>query len=183
MGTKSLTTSTLTFDVAANDSFSKREGEITFTSTAGMEVVKVYQDGDTPTIIVSSDHYEQSAEPGQFSVEVRSNVDVTFEIPSTCDWIHEMTTKSMSTNTFRFSVDENETFTDRTAKILFKCAEWKLEEAVTVTQKAATPVIIIGSGEYEFEPEGGNLTIEVTSNFGVTAAVPDSCGWIKSVPT
>ena len=34
VGTKGLTTSTMTFDVAANDSFNKREGEITFTSTA-----------------------------------------------------------------------------------------------------------------------------------------------------
>ncbi len=183
VGTKGLSTSTLTFDVAANDSFSKREGEITFTSTAGTEVVKVYQECDTPTIIVSSDHYELPAESGQFSVEVRSNVDVSFEVPSACDWIHETTTKSMSTNTFHFSVDENEAFTDRTAKIVFRCAEWKLEEAVTVTQKAATPVLIIGSGEYEFEQEGGSLAIEVTSNFGITVSVPDSCGWIKPVST
>ncbi len=183
VGTKGLTTSTLTFDVAANDSFSKREGEITFTSTAGTEVVKVYQECDTPTIIVSSDHYEQSADPGQFSVEVRSNVDVTFEIPSACDWIHEMTTKSMSTNTFHFSVDENEAFTDRTAKILFKCAEWKLEETVTVTQKAATPVIIIGSGEYEFEPEGGSLSVEVSSNMTLDVIIEPGCDWIVPVET
>lgn len=183
VGTKGLSTSTLTFDVAANDSFSKREGEITFTSTAGTEVVKVYQECDTPTIIVSSDQYELSAESGQFSVEVRSNVDVSFEVPSACDWIHETATKSMSTNTFHFSVDENEAFKDRTAKIVFRCAEWKLEEAVTVTQKAATPVLIIGSGEYGFEPEGGTLSVQVSSNLTLDVIIKPGCDWITPVDT
>ena len=183
VGTKGLTTSTMTFDVAANDSFNKREGEITFTSTAGSEVVKVYQECDTPAMIVSSDHYELPAESGQFDVQVRSNVDVTFEIPSDCDWLRETKTKSMSTNTFHFSVEENESFDDRTASILFKCAEWKLEETVVVTQSAATPVIIIGNSQYEFASEGGNLSIEVTSNLTLDITIEPECDWIDLVET
>ena len=183
VGTKGLSTSVLTFNVAANESFDKREGEITFTSSVGTEVVKVYQESDTPTLIVSGNSREMTAEAGRFSVDVRSNVDVSFEIPSDCGWIHAVETKSMSTNTFVFSVDENEGFVDRTARIAFKSAGWKLEEAVVVSQQAATPVIIIGSGAYEFEPEGGDLSIDVTSNFGVKVQVPDSCAWIKAIPT
>ena len=183
VGTKGLTTYNITFNAAANETFAKREGEITFTSEAGTEVVKVYQESDTPTIVVSSNNLEVPADPGQFTVDVRSNVDVTFEISPDCKWLHVAKTNSMSTNTYAFSVDENEQFVKRQGAIKFKCAAWNLEETVSVTQKAATPTIFFGSGEYEFEWVGGDVAIDVTSNYGVEAQVPSSCDWIQAVRT
>ncbi|MBO4535690.1 MAG: BACON domain-containing protein [Bacteroidales bacterium] len=183
VGTKGLTTYNITFNAAANETFAKREGEITFTSELGKEVVKVYQEADTPTIVVSNSNPEVPADPGQFTVDVRSNVDVTFEISPGCNWLHVAKTNSMSTNSYAFSVDENEKFVKRQAEIKFKCAEWNLEETVSVTQQAAIPTLFTGSGEYEIAWEGGELDIDVTSNFGVEVQVPITCDWIQIVRT
>ena len=181
--TKGLTTSVVVFSVAANESLHKREGKITFSSSAGTEVVRVYQDCETPTIILSSDNIELEADQRSFSVDVRSNLDVTFTIPSECQWIQEVKTKSLSTNTFYFSVDENEAFTSRNSKIVFKSEEWGVEEAVEVVQHAAIPQLILGTGVYEYGPEGGALDIVLKSNYDVTASIPDSCAWIRAVET
>ena len=183
VGTKGLSTHTLTFNVAANESFEKREGEITFTSKTGTEVVKVYQESDTPTIVLSSYSCEIPEEGGRFTVDVHSNVNVTFEIPDDCNWIHAINTKSMSTNAYAFSVDDNEQLSTRQADIQFKCAEWNLVETVRVTQKAETPTLIIGQTKYQFEPEGGNLSVEVASNMDLDIVIQPGCDWIDQVIT
>ena len=181
--TKGLTTSVLNFNVLANDDTAKREGEITVKGSAGSEVVKVYQEGAAPTIVLSKNRYDVTAAGGQVRVDVQSNVDVTMVLPSDCSWVRESSTHSMSTSTYYLSVTENEAFVDRSCRILFKAAAWGLEEEVEIHQAAAEPQIIIGTGVYELGPAGGEITVEVKSNFGVTAVVPDTCAWIKAVKT
>ena len=183
VGTKGLTTSRLLFSVSANEDLEKREGEITVSSSAGKEVVRVYQEGGDPTIVLSQNRYAVTAEGGQVRVDVQSNIDVTLELPSACDWVRETSTKALSTSTFYLTVDENESFVERSCQLLFRAAAWGLEEAVTIVQEAARPQIILGTGMYEFGPEGGDLSIDVQSNFGITAIVPDTCAWIKAVET
>lgn len=182
-GTKGLSTHTLTFNAAANETFLKREGEITFTSETGTEVVKVYQEADTPTIILSSNTVEMPVEGGHFTVDVRSNVDVSFEISSGCKWIHVAKTNSMSTNAYAFTIDENEQFVKRQAEIKFKCAEWNLEETVSVSQAAATPTIFIGQTHYQFKPEGGDLSVGLSSNLTLDIDIQPGCDWISEVKT
>ena len=182
-GTKGLTTSVLYFNVLANDDTAKREGEITVTGSAGSEVVKVYQEGAAPTIVLGKNRYDVTAAGGQVRVDVQSNVDVTMALPSDCGWVRETSTKSMSTSTFFLTVDENEAFVARDCRILFKAAAWGLEEEVVIHQEAAEPQMIVGTGEYSFSPKGGDLSIDVQSNFGITAVIPDDIDWIQRVGT
>ncbi len=180
---KSLTTTTLLFDVTANDAVEKREGEIVVSGTAGREVVKVYQEGDTPTLVVSRNNYDLTCDAQEIRVEVQHNIDVALEIPSGCDWLRETSTKSMSTSTFSLTVDENEAFSERSCELRFKASALNMEEKVVVRQAAAVPQLFIGEGVYEFGVEGGDLSIDVTSNFGISVEVPDTCSWIKNVTT
>ena len=181
--TKSLSTSTVSFDVAENTTLAKREGEITFTASTGSETVKIYQDGETPTIIVSQNRYDLEAEKSSFTVEVRSNIDVSFSVPEQYGWIREVRTKSFSTNSFTFEVDENEEFASRSCAITFSSKEWGKEEKVIVSQKAATPQLILGTGEYTFSYEGGNLDITLKSNMNVSYKIADDCDWIHPART
>ena len=181
--TKSLASSKLNFEVMANDTPEKREGEIVVTGSAGREVVKVYQEGDKPTLVLGQNRYELSSEAQKVSVDVRHNVDVTMEIPSDCDWVKEAVTKSMSTSTFNLNVSANEEFSSRSCRIVFRSAEWGLTEEVVLEQAAASPQLYIGKSEYEFESAGGELAIEVVSDLDVTVSVPDSCLWIKPLET
>lgn len=180
---KSLTATTLLFDVTANDGVEKREGEIVISGSAGREVVKVYQEGETPTLVVSRNSYDLTCDAQEIRVEVQHNVDVRLEIPSGCGWLRETSTKSMSTSTFSLTVDENEAFSERSCELRFKASALNMEEKVVVRQAAAVPQLFIGEGVYEFGVEGGDLSIDVTSNFGISVEVPDSCSWIKNVTT
>lgn len=182
--TKGLSSSMTTFQIEPNEMLVKREGEILFSSLLGTEKVTIYQDSDSPTIVLSSDSYSLNAGPGEFIVNVRSNIDVTFKIPSDCDWIHEVETKAMSTNSFSFSVDENETFAARSATLVFGSHEWGVEDKVTVMQEAAIPTIILGTGEYQIGPEGGSLDVMLKSNMDLQIEVgPEGCDWIVPVET
>lgn len=181
--TKGLTTSVLNFNVLANDDTAKREGQITVTSSAGQEVVKVYQEGATPTVVLSQNLYQVAAAGGQIRVDVQSNVDVTLDLPSDCVWVYETPTRTMSTSTFFLTVDENESFVERDCRIKFRAAAWGLEEEVTIRQQASEPQIIVGTGVYELDAAGGDITVELQSNFGITAVVPDDCDWIQKIGT
>ena len=144
IGTKAMSSSTLTFAIAENDSFQKREGAISFVSATGTETVRVYQGCDTPTIILSSGNYVLDAGPGQFSVEVQSNIDVSYGIIQGGGWIREVTTKSMSTSTFCFAVDENQSRSVRYGGIAFRSDDRSCADTVFVTQ-AFHPILTSGS--------------------------------------
>ena len=134
VGTKGLVSSVLHFDVSANDSVEKREGEITVTGSAGKEVVKVYQEGETPTLVVSSSREDLSPRSGEFVVEVRSNLDVTVEIPAECDWLQEVETKTVSTNSFSFVAEKNHHRQARASWIAFHNKTWGVADTVHVIQ-------------------------------------------------
>ena len=156
--TKGLTTSTISFQVAANEEVEKREGAITISSSLGQETVKVYQEGAAPTLIVSGNQVEMDPSGGTFQVEVRSNVDVSVGIPQDCDWVSEVTTKAMSTNTFVFEVENNGTFLPREAQLIFSNSQYKLKEALTVSQDGISQPGMYGiyGKDYVFSADGWN---------------------------
>ena len=138
VGTKSLATSQLTFVVDANEDIEKRDGSITVTSSVGTETVRIYQDGATPTLIVSASQIDLPARDTTFQVEVRSNVNVTVDIPDSCAWIREIQTKAISTNTLYFTVDKNDTSKEREGIITFRNDAMSLVEEVHVFQGSGT---------------------------------------------
>ena len=140
---KGLTTTVLSFEVSANETVEKREGEITVSSSVGQEVVKVYQAGETPTLVLSQNRYDLTSEAQEIRVDVQHNVDVTMEIPSGCDWVTESKTKSLSTSTYYLNIAENEAFTARSCKLVFRSSAGNLTEEVVVEQAAATPQLLL----------------------------------------
>lgn len=164
-GTKAMTTTNLTFNVAENEDVSKREGTITVKSSLGEEVIKVYQSGTEPTIVITQNEYSVKAEGETIQVEVSSNVNVEMAIPDGCDWIKEEKTKAISTNTFYLNVLENTSLESRTAKVVFKNAENGLAEEVTINQtgREAIQVESISLDKTELEiTEGETLTLIAT---------------------
>lgn len=183
VGTKGLAQKQILFKADVNESFEKREGEITFTSAAGSEVVHIYQEGDAPTLVVSAESVNMPSNGGEFEVQVRSNLDVQYTIPEECGWIQEVKSKAVSTNTFHFFVAENEGFEIRQAGIVFHNKEYGVSETVTVTQKDTAPVLVIGTHDYQFEPDGGSLSVELSSNMDLAVEIQPDCHWIVPVDT
>ena len=139
--TKSLSETKLYFNVSENDSVDKRVGNIVFTGPTVREVVNVYQDGETPALIVSSSLEELVPEEDEFVVEVRSNMDVTMTIPPDCDWLQEVRTKTISTNSFYFSAKKNHGRKARSSWIAFHNDKWGASDTVQVIQNFQ-PIIL-----------------------------------------
>ena len=162
-GTRAMKTSTLTFSVAKNDDTDKREGKIAIKSGEFNEVVTIYQAGSEPSIVISQNEYVVSSDGETISVEVSSNVDVAVEMPTDADWISENTTRATSTNTYRFDIQPNEDYDQRTAEIKFTNKENNISEVVKVTQ-VQKDALVVAKESYTVESDGGQLHIEVGHN-------------------
>ena len=161
--TRALKTSSLVFQISENEGVEKRIGKIYIKGSDFNETVNVYQEGIAPSIVLSQNEYVVSSDGETIAVDVVSNVNVEVEIPSAVDWISENTTRSTSTNTYRFDISPSDEYEERSAEIKFFNSESNLSEVVKViqTQKDA---IVIAKENYNVEGKGGQLQMEVGHN-------------------
>lgn len=178
--TKAMKSSTLTFAVAENTEIVKREGSVTIKSALGSEVIKVYQVGVGPAIILTKNDYAVKAEGETIQVEVKSNVDVAVEIPESSSWIKASTTKAMSTNTYYFDVAANSTYESRTGEIRFTNKANNLSEKVTVTQVQKN-ALVVAQNSYSVSNKGGSIEISVSHNVDFDIQIADS--WVTRAET
>lgn len=173
--TRALKTSSLVFNVTANESTEKREGKIVIRSGELNEVINVYQSAK-PTIVISQNEYILSHVGETITVEVASNVDVSVEMPSGVDWISEDITRSLSTNTYRFNVLPNNYNGQREADIKFTNKANGLCETVKVVQMHEN-AIVFAKSQYDISSDVKELGFEILTDavLEVTADVD----WIK----
>lgn len=133
--TKAVTQKTLTFAIDANEDVEPREGRIAISSSLGKETVTIYQEGSEPKIVLSSGNITAESVSGVITVDVSSNVAVTVTVPESAPWITQVVTRSMSTNSYSFALEDNPSTQQREADILFTNAEKNLSESVHVTQR------------------------------------------------
>lgn len=182
-GTRAMKTSTLTFKVAENDDAEKREAKITIKSEKFSEEVMIYQSGSEPSIVISQNEYIVSSAGETIAVEVKSNIDVAVELPADADWISENTTRATSTNTYRFDIQPNDSYSQRYAEIKFTNKENNIYEMVKISQ-AQKDAIILAKSEYEFGVDGGELDFEIQTNVDITVTISnDAKSWITHVET
>ena len=128
-------------------------------------------------ITVTTDKVELSAEGGTFTIELKSNIDFSYEIEG--DWIKYVSTKAYTDKTLTFSAEPNEGLQKREGSVTVKGGGFS--ETVKVYQSAEEPTFIISQKEYEVEAEGGTVEVSVTSNIGYHAT--SSVDWIHAVET
>lgn len=108
----------LTFDISANKSIEKREGEIYLFNEKFRENIKIYQEGEKKVILLSQNEYSVSRSGEKIQVEVSSNFDFEMKMPN-IDWIHLLESRSVSSHTLYFHIDYNPTYLRRTSEIIF----------------------------------------------------------------
>ena len=174
-GARALKTSTLTFKVAANEEVEKREATVTVKSGRFKEEVKVYQAGTTPSITLTKNEFVVASAGESIAVEVKSNVDVTVELPTDVDWISENQSRAMSTNTYYFTIAESQEYDQRTAEIKFTNKANNLSETVKVVQ-VQKDAIVVAKDSYTVDNNGGEIIIEVGHNIDFEIEIADE--WI-----
>ena len=179
LDTKSYESRTLIFVVQANESWNKREGTITFTGEGLSETVKVYQDGETPSIVLSMDECVFAYSGGSFSVKVSSNVDVAVEMPADAAWLHRIQGETQSTDIYCFEVDRNPEYEERETRILFTNRDNGVIEVLTVIQEQKDGIILT-EPNLTVPEKGGVFEIEVNANVDYEYQIEGD--WIQPVP-
>ena len=172
-------TDVLVFRVDPNERADKRAGKLVFASELGEETVTVYQSGVEPELILSTNELHLLSEGGQFRVDVSSNFNAEFTVDA--DWVHEIATKALSTNTFYFLAERNPDYEPRKATLVFRDAARKVSGTVTIHQAQQDAIIIQNAIQVDYKPQTLDLTIG--TNVDVTVSVPEEYSWLTPVKT
>ena len=173
--TRAMSTHTYHYIISPNESYESRSAEIIFRNKENnlQEKVKISQ-AQKDAIILAENEYYIKADATQLSFEVSSNVD--YRVSIDCDWIKEVSTKALSTETLKFDISENKETAQRTGKIRISSGTVSQEVRVVQSGKVefsiSTEMIEVGADKCTFE-------FAVTSSIGYK--VEPSVDWIKQI--
>ena len=175
--TRALSTTTKTYSVAANENSEKREGTITFTDGTLSETVHIYQTGGD-IILLSKNEYYTDAAGEDITVELKSNCEYEVEMPKV-DWVHEISTRALSSHTLHYRIDANTTYDSREAKIVYRNKKKNVTETLTIVQ-AQKDAIILGKKTVEVKAEGETIEVKLSANVDYEVEMPKDIDWITT---
>ena len=144
---RGLTTKTLNFTAKANENTERRQGNIILKGSNGLaETVAVYQDGEKPTLVITSDDIIVESNGESIKIELKSNVDYTMAMPK-ADWISKDESRAVSAYTHYLIVAPNETYDQRSAIVFFQNETEGLKDSISITQ-LQKDAIIVAKNEY-----------------------------------
>ena len=130
--TRSFSAYTHYYTIAPNDTYNARSAEIVFVdenNPAVADTLTITQ-VQLDAILVAKNEYSVDRTGGMLSFDVNTNVD--FSVTVAVDWIHQVTTKGLTTETLTFNIDANESEEAREAIITIAYGDLKQE--ITVNQ-------------------------------------------------
>lgn len=185
--TRSVSSHTLYYTIAPNDTYDKREAEIIYYDRTNksladtLKIVQVQKDA----ILLSQKEYSVGCNEEFIYVEVNTNVDFTIQIPNSCaSWINMVdspTSRGLVSHKISFKISENATDKERVGEIVVSDKKGSLSEKIIVKQAEAT-AIVLSEKMYRFSEEGGRMVVKLSANteFGVKMPQVD---WIVASTT
>ena len=183
--TKGLNTKQIILEVEENDTYDQRETQVNVKQKNGdlSGTITIRQD-EKYGILVSQSEFNLSNEATTIAVEVKYNVDFDVVIPDNCKaWIKKVSTKSLESKTYTFSISKNETYDNREGSITFKQKNGAISTTVEIIQSQKDG-IIAEQTEYVISFEEQQLDIKVKSNINYEVIIDDSCtDWLSRIQT
>ena len=171
---RAMSSHTLKFVVAVNESYDSRETSIVFFDKNSelkdtLKVTQVQKDA----IVLSKKDYNVEAVGEIIEVELSSNVD--FEISIENDWVKQVEapdSRGLVSHKLYFEVAKNESEEERSTKIIFTDTEKQITEAIVVKQESFGTLkenekVIIDKPIIEIPNEGGEYTIQIESPISI----------------
>lgn len=174
--TRGLNTTTKTYTIATNEDSEKREGTIVFSDGTQTEIVHVYQAGGDIILLTQNEYYADAAGEN-ITVELKSNCEYEVEMPDV-DWVHETQTRGMSSHTLYYTIDANESYDSREAKIVYRNKTKETADTLTITQ-AQKDAIVLNQKEYNVGVMGETIEVKVASNTEYSISVDKD--WITQI--
>ena len=179
--TRALTTYKHTLTIATNEEVEKREGEIYFKSGDKVEIVKVYQSGAGPLILLSRNEYYTSSAGETITIDIRSNCEYDIVMPNV-DWIKNVPeTKAMSSHTLKYEISPNEIYENRDALIIFREITGSISDTLHIIQ-GQKDAILLSQKEVEINFTGGTIEVKLESNTDYEIIMPEN-GWVTECNT
>ena len=179
--TRALTTYNHTLTIATNEEVEKREGEIYFKSGDKVEIVKVYQSGAGPLILLSRNEYYTSSAGETITIDIRSNCEYDIVMPNV-DWIKNVPeTKAMSSHTLKYEISPNEIYENRDALIIFREITGSISDTLHIIQ-GQKDAILLSQKEVEINFTGGTIEVKLESNTDYEIIMPEN-GWVTECNT
>lgn len=170
----------VTVTVKENTTYDARNCTLTFSSLDLKETVSVNQDSNFG-IVLPKNTYELSCDAQQISVEVKANV--TYDVAVDADWIKQNGTKALTSKTFTFDIDKNESYDAREGTIVIKEKNGNDVKTIKVKQ-AQVDAIIISSKEYSLSNKAQSLEVKLQTNVDLDVVIPDNAKpWISHTST
>ncbi len=140
----------------------------------------MYQNGNSPAIVLNRSEYVVSSSGETIEVEVNYNVDYEVVMPNV-EWIKIVDTKS--THTHYYSIDPNTTYEQREAEITYVNKKNQLYQTVRVIQVQNDAIALLKESS-NFSSSGGELEVDVQHNVDYEIIIEDSgAGWVSLRPS
>lgn len=172
--TRGMSSHTLHYTVAANDTYDGREAKIVYRDRSDNSIADTLTilQAQKDAIIVSEKEVKVGSEGGTVEVKIDANVDFEMQLPDV-DWISEVSTRGLSTHKKYLRITENTGESAREAIVLFRNTASGIEEALTISQSAKGKRVKVhvekpGTlSDYIAESEKLNVEeLEVSGNLG-----------------
>lgn len=171
----------LTVTLTANNTPDDRSASIILKAGDIQKTIVVTQK-QKDALIVTASSFEIGAQGGEIEIEVKANVDFTYEVSENSkDWVQHIMTKALQSSKLIFKIGENDNYKKRDASILIKSGN--IQETVTIYQAGSKPSIILTKNEFIVSNAGGIIAVEVSSNVDVNVELPNAIDWIKESPS
>lgn len=132
--TRAVSTHTLHYEVAPNESYDAREAKIVFYNMGDetlADTVSIYQ-MYKGAILVAKNEYEFDIHGGNLNFTVKSNLE--YEVIVSDEWIQQMETRSLIETELYFTIAENTEGKDREGTITVKDKNSNKKQTVTIKQ-------------------------------------------------
>ena len=148
--TRSVSTNTFYFDIAANEEYDQRTAEIKFSNAdKGLSEVVTIVQAQKDAIVIAEDSYSVSGQGDAIEIAVGHNVE--FDIEIDVDWISQVQTRALVTSTLIFNVAQNETDAERSGTITFTSKDNdEISQVIAVKQEA-------GASKIYYTSKDGNI--------------------------
>ncbi|WP_158100073.1 BACON domain-containing carbohydrate-binding protein [Bacteroides sp. An51A] len=178
---RAVSTHTIHLEVQPNETYDSREARFIFTDeTATLTDTLVVRQAAAGGLIVSASRVDLAAEDTGFSLELQTNVDYTVSIDA--DWLEQVTSRGLKTETLTFSCGQNYSTASREAVIRLDSEigeqEVKVVQAGRIEDVGDHDFMNVSPPSLSLASDAASFTISVSTN--VDYQVASNVDWITA---
>ena len=178
---RAVSTHTIHLEVQPNETYDSREARFIFTDeTATLTDTLVVRQAAAGGLIVSASRVDLAAEDTGFSLELQTNVDYTVSIDA--DWLEQVTSRGLKTETLTFSCGQNYSTASREAVIRLNSEigeqEVKVVQAGRIEDVGDHDFMNVSPPSLSLASDAASFTVSVSTN--VDYQVASNVDWITA---